>query len=136
MEDLLTMASIPDDLKYSKTHEWVRVQDSVATIGITDHAQAELGDITYLDLPKPGRKLEVDAQFGEVESVKAVSELFAPISGEVVETNTDISGTTEVVNEDPYGNGWLIKVRLSDPAELSNLMNAADYEKFAGEGGH
>src|SRR5450432_4060127 len=113
------MALIPDDLKYSKTHEWVRVQANVATIGITDHAQAELGDITYLDLPQPGRKLEADGQFGEVESVKAVSELFAPVSGEVIETHTDISDTTEVVNEDPYGNGWLIKVRLSDPAELS-----------------
>ena len=130
------MASIPGDLKYSKTHEWVRISDDVATIGITDHAQAELGDITYLDLPKPGRQLEVDAQFGEVESVKAVSELFAPISGEVLEANTAISDTTEVVNEDPYGNGWLIKVRLSDSAQLANLMDAADYTKYAEEGGH
>ena len=129
------MASVPEDLKYSKTHEWVRLQDGVATVGITDHAQAELGDITYLDLPKPGRVLEADTQFGEVESVKAVSELFAPVSGEVVECNTEISDTTEVVNEDPYGNGWLIRVRLSNPAELSGLMDPGDYRKYADEGG-
>ena len=130
------MASVPEDLKYSKTHEWVRLQDGVATVGITDHAQAELGDITYLDLPKAGRILEADAQFGEVESVKAVSELFAPVSGEVVESNTEISDTTEIVNEDPYGNGWLIRVRISNPAELSGLMDPGDYRKYADEGGH
>src|SRR4051794_32883130 len=106
------MASVPDDLKYSKTHEWVRVEGDVATVGITDHAQAELGDITYLDLPQPGTSLTVDAQFGEVESVKAVSELFAPVSGDVVEANTGIADTTEIVNEDPFGAGWLIKVRI------------------------
>jgi glycine cleavage system H protein len=130
------MGPIPGDLKYSKTHEWVRVQDGVATIGITDHAQAELGDITYLDLPQLGRLLEVDSQFGEVESVKAVSELFAPVSGEVVEINSGISDTTEIVNEDPYGSGWLVKVRLADLADLEKLMGPADYEKYAGEGGH
>jgi glycine cleavage system H protein len=130
------MASVPDDLKYSKTHEWVRLQGDTATIGITDHAQAELGDITYLDLPHPGRVLELDAQFGEVESVKAVSELFAPISGEVIETNTSISDTTEVVNEDPYGQGWLIKVRVAEPSQLSALLDPADYVKYSDEGGH
>ena len=130
------MASVPGDLKFTKTHEWVRIDGDVATIGITDHAQAELGDITYLDLPEPGSALRPDAQFGEVESVKAVSELFAPVSGEVLESNISISDTTEVVNEDPYGAGWLIKVRLSDPSELSSLMDAADYEKFADGGGH
>jgi glycine cleavage system H protein len=135
-EGVETVASIPGDLKYSETHEWVRVENDVATIGITDHAQAELGDITYLDLPKPGRILEADSQFGEVESVKAVSELFAPVSGEVIEANTAIADTTEVVNEDPYGNGWLIRVRISNPAELSKLLDPVDYEKFAGEGGH
>ena len=108
----------------------------VATIGITDHAQAELGDITYLDLPKTGHVLELNAQFGEVESVKAVSELFAPVSGEVIEANTGISDTTEIVNEDPFGRGWLIKVRMSNTAELSALMDPADYEKFADGGGH
>jgi glycine cleavage system H protein len=130
------MANVPADLKYSKTHEWVRVAGDVATVGITDHAQAELGDIVYLDLPEVGRMLSADDQFGEVESVKAVSELFSPVSGEVIEANSDITQTTEVVNEDPYGKGWLIKVRMNNTAELANLLDAADYEKFADEGGH
>lgn len=130
------MASVPGDLKYSKTHEWVRVDGDVATIGITDHAQAELGDITYLDLPAAGRALEKDAQFGEVESVKAVSELFSPITGEVIEANTGISDTTEVVNEDPFGKGWLIKVKIADTGQLSDLMDAGAYEAFAEAGGH
>ena len=125
------MASVPQDLKYTKTHEWVRIEGDIATIGITDHAQAELGDITYVDLPEPGRQLTGEAQFGEVESVKAVSELFAPVSGEVVEANTEIENSTEVINEDPFGKGWLIKMRLKDPAELAGLLDAADYEKFA-----
>ncbi len=130
------MVSIPGDLKYTKTHEWVRVEGDIATIGITDHAQAELGDITYLDLPEPGKALALDSQFGEVESVKAVSELFSPISGEVLEANTGISDSTEVVNEDPYGKGWLIKVKIADTAELAGLMDPVDYEKFAEAGGH
>jgi glycine cleavage system H protein len=130
------MATVPGELKYSKTHEWVRIEGDTATIGITDHAQAELGDIVYLDLPEAGRMLQSEAEFGEVESVKAVSELFSPVSGEVLAANTEIADTTEVVNEDPYGKGWLIKVRMSDPSELSHLMDAADYEKFADEGGH
>src|SRR5579864_7146319 len=111
------MASVSDGLKYTKTHEWVRVDGDTATIGITDHAQAELGDIVYLDLPETGRIVVQDGQFGEVESVKAVSELFSPVSGEVVETNTAILDATEVVNDDPYGRGWLIKVRMSDPSD-------------------
>src|ERR1041384_4380967 len=121
------MATVPGDLKYSKTHEWARIEGEIATIGITDHAQAELGDIVYLDLPEAGRMLQSEAEFGEVESVKAVSELFSPVSGEVLAANTEIADTTEVVNEDPYGKGWLIKVRISDPSELSHLMDAADY---------
>ena len=130
------MPEVLPNLKYSKTHEWIRVEDDIAVIGITDHAQSELGDITYLDLPEAGRILQHDAQFGEVESVKAVSELFSPVSGEVVETNTGIADSTEVVNEDPFGKGWLIKVRLANPSELAELMDAADYQKFADEGGH
>src|SRR5580692_2430471 len=129
------MATVPPDLKYSRSHEWVRVEGDVATIGITDHAQAELGDIVYLDLPEVGRIVQHESQFGEVESVKAVSDLFSQVSGEVIETNTGISDTTEQVNQDPYGNGWLIKVRMSNTAELSDLMDASDYEKFADEGG-
>ncbi len=132
------MALVPADLLYSQSHEWVKLDGNIATIGITDHAQAELGDITYLDLPEVGRMLQKDSQFGEVESVKAVSELFAPLTGEVIETNTGISDTTELVNSDPYGEGWLIKVTVSNSFELSVLLEAADYEKFSEEdgGGH
>jgi glycine cleavage system H protein len=129
------MASVPTDLKYSRSHEWVRVENDIATIGITDHAQAELGDIVYLDLPETGRMVQHESQFGEVESVKAVSELYSPVTGEVVDTNTGISDTTEVVNQDPYGGGWLIKVRISNPTELADLMAADDYERFADSGG-
>ncbi len=130
------MAIVPTDLKYSKTHEWVRVDGDSVTIGITDHAQSELGDVVYIDLPEPGMQLAIEAHFGEVESVKAVSELFSPVSGEVVETNTAIANTTEVLNDDPYGQGWLIKVRLSDESELADLMDANDYIKFAEAEGH
>ena len=130
------MADVQPDLKFSKTHEWVRVEGDVAVIGISHHAQAELGDIVYLDLPEPGRILQAESSFGEIESVKAVSELFSPLSGEVTESNTGIAAMTEVVNEDPYHAGWLIKIRFSSPAELANLMSAEDYERFAGEGGH
>lgn len=131
------MAAIPRDLKYTASHEWVRVEpgSDVATIGITDHAQAELGDIVYLDLPETGRMVQHQGQFGEVESVKAVSELFSPVSGEVIETNTGISDTTEEVNQDPYGNGWLIKIRMANLSELSELMDATAYEKYAVSGG-
>lgn len=130
------MANVPAELKYSKSHEWVRVDGDSVTIGITDHAQAELGDIVYIDLPEPGRMVKAGDSFGEVESVKAVSELYSPVSGEVIETNTGITDTTEVVNEDPYGKGWMIKVRLSDPSELDPLMDANTYGSFAEEGGH
>ncbi len=123
------MTLIPENLKYSKTHEWVRVENDVAVIGITDHAQSELGDVVYLSLPEVGRILKYDEPFGEVESVKAVSELYSPLSGEVIEVNTTIIDSTEVVNEDPYGRGWLIKVRMSDPSELDKLMDADAYAK-------
>ncbi len=130
------MSTTPDNLLYSKSHEWVKVEGEFATIGITHHAQAELGDITYLELPEVGRVLQEEEQFGEVESVKAVSELFCPVSGEVVEANTGILNSTEVINEDPYEQGWLIKVRVADKEELAALLNAGDYEKFAGQEGH
>ena len=130
------MAKVPEGYKYSTTHEWVHVDGDIATIGITDHAQAELGDIVYLDLPEAGRMLQSEAQFGEVESVKAVSELVSPLTGEVVEVNSAITDTTEVVNEDPFGNGWLIKVRMSNPAELAHLLDPQDYLKFAEDGSH
>lgn len=127
------MTLIPENLKYSKTHEWVRVENDVAVIGITDHAQSELGDVVYLSLPEVGRILKYDEPFGEVESVKAVSELYSPLSGEVIEVNTTIIECTEVVNEDPYGRGWLIKVSMSDPSELDKLMDADAYAKHCEE---
>ncbi len=130
------MANVQEGLKYSNTHEWLKVDGDVVTIGITDHAQSELGDIVYLSLPEPGLQLAAEAQFGEVESVKAVSELFSPVSGEVVEANTAITDSTEIINEDPFGKGWLIKLKLNDPGELDALMTAEQYTTFAEEGGH
>jgi glycine cleavage system H protein len=127
---------VPADLKYSKTHEWVKVEGDTAVIGITDHAQEELGDIVYLELPEPGRILALDEIFGTVESVKAVSDLYSPVSGEVVETNTALSDTTEVVNQDPHGQGWMIRVRLSKPSELEDLLSANDYEQLTADSGH
>ncbi len=122
------MYKVPEGLKYSRSHEWVRLEDSsIAVVGITDHAQAELGDIVYLNLPEPGRMLQYDEQFGEVESVKAVSELYTPLTGEVIESNNPILDNTEIVNEDPYIKGWLIKLRIADPKELENLMDANGY---------
>lgn len=123
------MSTPPADRKYTRTHEWVKVDGDIATIGITDHAQSELGDIVYLSLPEAGRLLQREAQFGEVESVKAVSELFSPVSGEVTEANTAITDRTETVNEDPYGAGWLVRVRVRDASELANLLDAASYAR-------
>jgi glycine cleavage system H protein len=114
----------------------VRVEGDSAVIGITDHAQDELGDIVYLDLPEAGRILAQEEPFGEVESVKAVSELFAPVSGEVTESNTGIENSTEVVNDQPYLDGWLIKVRLANPAEVDGLLSPEEYRLFLDSGGH
>lgn len=130
------MATVPEDLKYSKTHEWIRIDGDMATIGITDHAQDELGDITYLDLPEIGQELKIDQQFGEIESVKAVSELYAPLSGTVVSVNSEIVSTSEVVNEQPYEGGWLIKIQITNSSELAELLTAEDYLKLTEEGNH
>ncbi len=122
----------PANFRYTKEHEWVAVEGGVGTIGITDHAQQELGDVVYVDLPKPGDQVEAGKTFGSVESVKAVSDIFAPVSGEVVEINEALKDAPEKVNQDPHGGAWLIKVRLTNPAEAEKLMNAADYEAYAG----
>jgi glycine cleavage system H protein len=119
----------PEGLKYSRSHEWVRVEGDTATIGITDFAQNELGDIVYLELPEVGRALQREDVFGTVESVKAVSDLYAPVSGEVIAVNDPLPEAPEEINTDPYERGWMIRVRLADPAELNQLLNAADYEK-------
>ncbi len=118
----------PPDLKYSKEHEWVKASGSTATIGITEHAQGELGDIVYVELPKVGAKYSAMKEFGVVESVKTVSTLYCPVSGEVTEVNPDLSSKPEVVNDDPYGKGWMIKVKMSDPSELNKLLSASEYE--------
>jgi len=120
----------PAGLKYSKEHEWVAAEDSVATIGITDFAQEQLGEIVYVELPAVGDKVSKDDPFGVVESVKAVSDIFAPISGTVVEVNQDLPDSPETVNEDPYGDGWLIKIKVSDSAELDDLMDNEEYEEM------
>ncbi len=122
------MTDIPEDLKYSKEHEWVRVaDDDTAVIGITDYAQDMLGDIVYLDLPAVGTTVRQFAKMGEIESVKSVSDLFSPVSGEVIARNEAAIEHPEIVNASPYGEGWLVRVRLSDPAELNNLLTADEY---------
>ena len=123
----------PDDLLYTKEHEWVRLSEDVGVIGITDHAQKELGDIVYVELPKVGDKFDAGQAFGSVESVKAVSELFLPLSGEVVEINEDVGNAPETINADPYGNGWLIRIRLRDSAETADLMSSEEYDEYTAE---
>jgi glycine cleavage system H protein len=122
----------PENLRYTKEHEWVLVEGGIGTIGITDHAQNELGDIVYVDLPKVGARLEQGKSLGSVESVKAVSDVYAPVSGEVVETNQALADAPEKLNQDPHGAAWLVKLRLSAPAEAESLMSAADYQAYIG----
>lgn len=121
---------IPETLRYTRSDEWVRVEGDIATIGITDYAQSELGDIVFLELPEPGRYLQLDESFGVIESVKAASDLYAPLEGEVVEVNTALQSALETINQDPYGNGWMIKLRLKDPSQAENLMSAAEYRTY------
>jgi glycine cleavage system H protein len=124
------MANIPDDLHYSKDHEWVRVDGNVAVVGITDYAQDSLGDVVYVELPKPGDEFAANESFGSVESVKAVSEVFSPVSGEVASINETLADEPEKVNQDPYGEGWMIRVQMSNPGEVDSLLTAAEYEDF------
>jgi glycine cleavage system H protein len=124
--------SYPETYRYTKEHEWVNVAGDGATVGITDHAQHELGDIVFVELPKAGTKVTKGNTFGSVESVKAVSDIYAPVSGEVVESNDLLSKSPEKLNEDPHGAAWLIKVKLADPGEVNDLMAAEDYEKYVG----
>jgi glycine cleavage system H protein len=124
------MANVPEDLHYSKDHEWVRVEGDVAIVGITDYAQNSLGDVVYLELPKAGEEFAANESFGSVESVKAVSEMFSPVSGKVAEVNEALNDEPEKVNGDPYGEGWMIKVRMSSPGEVDSLLTAAEYEDF------
>lgn len=122
----------PESYRYTKEHEWVSLSGDTATIGITFHAQAELGDIVYVDLPRPGAQLEAGKTFGSVESVKAVSDIYAPLGGEVLEANELLAGAPEKLNEDPHGTAWLIKIRVAGAAEFNGLLSAADYENYIG----
>ena len=120
----------PTDLKYTKDHEWVRVDGNIAIVGITDYAQDSLGDVVYVELPKAGEKFAANESFGSVESVKAVSEVFSPISGDIAEANDSLTDAPEKVNTDPYGDGWMIRVKMSAPGEVDSLLTAAEYEDF------
>ena len=120
----------PEDSRYAKSHEYIHLEGDVGTIGITDYAQKELGDVVFVELPQVGTQLELGDELGSIESVKAVSELFAPVSGEVVEVNESLADKPELVNTDPYGDGWMIKIKLTAPDEVDELMNAEDYEDY------
>ena len=122
--------SVPGELQYTKTHEWVRIEGDTATVGITEHAQDELGDVVFVELPEEGRTLDAGESFGAVESVKAVSDLYAPIAGEIVGVNAALGDSPEKINEDPYGDGWILKLRVSGEADL---LSAEDYEKLLEE---
>ncbi len=126
--------SSPPELKYTEDHEWVRVVDDVGTVGITEFAQDQLGDIVFVELPAPGAQLTQREKFGEIESVKAVSELFSAVSGEVVEANAALADKPELVNESPYDEGWMIRLRLSSPGELDSLMTAEQYDEYTAQG--
>ena len=127
------MANVPEDLHYSKDHEWVRVEGDTATIGITDYAQNSLGDVVYVELPKAGENFASNESFGSVESVKAVSELFTPVSGQVTSVNDTLEDQPERVNTDPYGDAWMIRLKMSSPGEVDSLLTAAEYEDFTKE---
>ncbi len=120
----------PDDFYYTKNHEWIQVKGDKATVGITDFAQKQLGDVVYVELPKAGKKLEFHQSMGVIESVKAVSDVYSPVSGEVIEVNKGLDDSPELVNQDPHGKGWFIRLKIKDEAELEKLMTASEYEGF------
>ncbi|HEX9636057.1 MAG TPA: glycine cleavage system protein GcvH [Acidobacteriota bacterium] len=126
----------PDNYLYTKNHEWIAVEESIGTVGITDHAQHELGDIVYLELPEAGQRFDANDVLGTVESVKAVSEIYCPVSGEVVEVNGALTEHPETINSEPHGAAWMVKLKLSNPDELGALMSSTDYQKFVSAGGH
>jgi glycine cleavage system H protein len=122
----------PETFRYTKEHEWVQLEGDIATVGITHHAQSELGDIVYVDLPKPGTKLQQGIAFGSVESVKAVSDIYAPVSGEVTEVNETLATAPEKLNEDPHGGAWLVRLRLDSPDQVKQLLSASEYHSYIG----
>jgi glycine cleavage system H protein len=125
---------VPKDLRYTKDHEWVKVDGDVATIGVTDYAANQRGDVVFVDLPAVGRTVDQFATFGVVESVKAVSDLYAPVAGEVTDVNAELGAKPELVNSDPFGEGWMIRVKVADPDQLAGLLDAAGYEQLTAEG--
>ena len=124
------MSNIPENLRYSKDHEWIEVSGEIATIGITDYAQHSLGDVVYVDMPRVGDKLGPHEAFGSVESVKAVSEIFVPVGGEITEVNDGLNDTPEAVNNDPYSAGWMVKIKMDNPGEADAMLSSAEYEEF------
>ncbi len=124
--------NFPDNLKYTEDHEWVKLEGNIGTVGITDHAQSELGDIVYIDIPNPDAEVKAGESFGTIEAVKTVAEMFAPVSGKLVEVNNSLNDAPETVNSDPYGAGWIVKIELSDLSELDNLMDAEAYKSKLG----
>jgi len=126
------MSNYPENLKYTKDHEWAKIDGKTATIGISFHAQDQLGDVVYVELPAAGKEIKAGDEFGVVESVKSVSSLYAPVSGKVLEANLDLNSAPQLVNQDPYGKAWMIKVEMSNPGEANSLLSAADYQKELG----
>ncbi len=124
----------PDELKYTKEHEWLRVDGEHATVGITDHAQDELGDVVFVELPAIGDKIDMDEPFGNVESVKAVSELFMPLTGVVLKVNAALDEVPELVNDDPYGKGWMVRIQIEDPSEMDALLSSEEYDDYISNG--
>lgn len=127
------MSKIPEELKYTKDHEWVKVVGDVAIVGITDYAQSELGDIVYVELPEVGRKVEKGETVATIEAVKTAADVYAPVSGEVVEVNSALEEHAELINKDPYGEGWIVKIKISNPEELEQLLSAQEYKELIGE---
>jgi glycine cleavage system H protein len=125
--------NFPEHLKYTKDHEWIHIEGDTGTVGITDYAQGELGDVVFVELPAVGKALKAHDTFGTIEAVKAVSDLYAPLSGSVIETNPDLDKTPEIVNKDPYGKGWMVKIKVTNPAEVSVLLSATAYKQLVGK---
>jgi glycine cleavage system H protein len=125
--------NFPENLKYTKDHEWILVSGDTGTVGITDYAQGELGDVVFVELPSQGKTIKAHESFGTIEAVKAVSDIYAPVSGAVVEVNKDLAATPELVNKDPYGKGWMVKIKLANPAELNGLLDMAAYKALVGK---
>ncbi|MGE5894620.1 MAG: glycine cleavage system protein GcvH [bacterium] len=125
--------NFPEELKYHKEHTWAKIKGNKAIIGITDHAQDSLGDIVYIDLPEVDSEIEANSEFSEIESTKATSSVIAPVSGTIIEVNDKLEESPEIINEDPYGKGWIITVEMSDPSELENLLDSSEYEKYVEE---